>query len=336
MDCLDHGGRRAFIPVLGCALALAAAIFTALPACAQADAQGLPKVIRLIVPFAAGGSTDVIGRLLAERLAPALGASVVVENRPGAGATLGADAVAKGPADGSMLVISSTSSIAPVPLMRAKMPYDPVKDFAHLAIIGTFANGLLLRGDSPIGSLDELLAQIRAQPDRFSFASVGVGSSGHLTGELLQNKGGLRLVHVPYKGASQAVVDLIGGRVDIQFESLVSAGPNIKNGKLKLIAVASPERSRLYPEVPAIAERVPGVIGAPWFGVSASAKVPAATLARLEAAIVGVLRDPETRKKLEELGMDPSGAGSAEFVARIHEENRVWGPIIEALGIRIQ
>ena len=144
------------------------------------------------------------------------------------------------------------------------------------------------------------------------------------------------MVHVPYKGASQAVVDLIGGRVDIQFESLVSAGPNIRNGKLKLLAVASPERSRLYPDVPAIAELVPGVVGAPWFGVSASAKVTPAVLARLQSGILKVLRDPETRKKLEAMGMDPSGDGPREFLARIHEENRVWGPIISELGIRIQ
>ncbi len=309
------------------------------PSGARAQSGGeasLPKVIRLVVPFAAGGSTDVIGRMIAEKLSTALGTSVVVENRPGAGATLGADAVAKGPADGSMLLVSSTSSIAPVPLMRARMPYDPVNDFAHIAVIGSFANGLLVRGDSPIGTLKELIDQARAQPDRFSFASVGVGSSGHLTGELLQQKGNLKLVHVAYKGAAQAVVDLIGGRVDIQFESLVSAGPNIRNGKLKLLAVASPERSRLYPEVPAIAEVVPGVVGAPWFGISASAKVPPAVLSRLESGILSVLRDAETRTKLSELGMDPSGEGPREFVARIHEENRVWGPIISALGIRIQ
>jgi tripartite-type tricarboxylate transporter receptor subunit TctC len=293
-------------------------------------------VIRLIVPFAPGGSTDVIGRMLAERLGPALGSTIVVENRPGAGATLGADAVAKGPADGSMLLVSSTSSIAPVPLMRAKMPYDPVADFSHLAVIGSFANGLLVRTDSPITSLKDLLDRIRAEPDRVSFASVGIGSSGHMTGELLQQKAGVRMIHVPYKGAAQAVVDLIGGRVDLQFESLVSAQPNLKNGKLRLIAVASPERSRLFPEVPAIAELVPGVVGAPWFGLSASARVPAPLLARLEQAIVALLRDSDTRQKLEALGMDPDGSGSAAFLARIHEENRVWGPIIQTLGIRIQ
>ncbi len=306
------------------------------PTAGPSQPEALPKVIRLIVPFAPGGSTDVIGRMLAERLGPALGSTIVVENRPGAGATLGADAVAKGPADGSMLLVSSTSSIAPVPLMRAKMPYDPVADFAHLAVIGSFANGLLVRADSPIASLRDLLDRIRAEPDRVSFASVGIGSSGHMTGELLQHKAGLRMIHVPYKGAAQAVVDLIGGRVDLQFESLVSAQPNLKNGKLRLIAVASPERSRLFPEVPAIAELVPGVVGAPWFGLSASARVPAPLLARLEQAIVALLRDSDTRQKLEALGMDPDGSGSAAFLARIHEENRVWGPIIQTLGIRIQ
>jgi tripartite-type tricarboxylate transporter receptor subunit TctC len=327
---------RAVLWTCSALIGLASAVFNPSSAWAQATEQTLPKVIRLVVPFAAGGSTDVIGRMLAEKLGPALGASVVVENRPGAGATLGADAVAKGPTDGSMLLVSSTSSIAPVPLMRSKMPYDPIQDFAHIAVIGSFANGLLVRGDSTVATLRDLIERARAQPDRFSFASVGVGSSGHLTGELLQNKGGLRLVHVPYKGASQAVVDLIGGRVDIQFESLVSAGPNIRNGKLKLLAVASPERSRLYPDVPAIAELVPGVVGAPWFGVSASAKVTPAVLARLHSGILKVLRDPETRKKLEAMGMDPSGDGPREFLARIHEENRVWGPIISELGIRIQ
>jgi tripartite-type tricarboxylate transporter receptor subunit TctC len=329
--------RRNIFAVASALLGAGSILISPAGAYAQSGTEGaLPKAIRIVVPFAAGGSTDVIGRMIAEKLGPALGTNVVVENRPGAGATLGADAVAKGPADGSMLLISSTSSIAPVPLMRAKMPYDPVNDFAHIAVIGSFANGLLVRGDSPIGSLKELIDQARTQPERFTFASVGVGSSGHLTGELLQQRGSLKLVHVAYKGAAQAVIDLIGGRVDIQFESLVSAGPNIRNGKLKLLAVASPERSRLYPEVPAIAELVPGVVGAPWFGISASAKTPPAVLSRLESGILSVLRDGETRKKLSELGMDPSGEGPREFLARIHEENRVWGPIISALGIRIQ
>jgi tripartite-type tricarboxylate transporter receptor subunit TctC len=301
---------------------------------AQADFPTKP--IRLVVPFAPGGSTDVIARLLSEKLSVSFGRQVVIDNRPGGGAIIGADYVAKSAPDGHTLVVSSTSSIAPVPLMRASMPYDPLRDFSHIALIGTFANGVLVRGDSPYRTLRELLDQIRAQPGKLTYASVGIGSSGYMTGELLKQRAGVDIVHVPYKGASQAVIDLIAGRVDIQFESLVSAIPNLRAGKLRLLAVASPGRSKAYPDIPAIAEQVPGVVGAPWFGISAPAKIPAAILARLERDIVGVLRHADTRTKLSEMGMEPSEGGPAEFLAHIQLENQTWAPIIRALNIRIE
>ena len=307
-----------------------------LPAIAAAQAEFPSKPVRLVVPFAPGGSTDVVARLLAEKLSLPLGRQVVIDNRPGGGAIVGADYVAKSAPDGHTLVVSSTSSIAPVPLMRSSMPYDPLRDFSHIALIGTFANGVLVRGDSPYRSMRDLLDQIRANPGKLTYASVGIGSSGYMTGELLKQRAGVDIVHVPYKGAAQAVIDLIAGRVDIQFESLVSAIPNIRAGKLRLLAVASPARAKTYPEIPAVAEFVPGVIGAPWFGISAPAKIPPVILARLERDIVGVLRNSDTRAKLDEMGMEPSGAGPAEFLAHIQAENQTWGPIIRALNIRIE
>jgi tripartite-type tricarboxylate transporter receptor subunit TctC len=312
---------------------LASASAFAQPSAAPADFPVRP--IRLVVPFAPGGSTDIVARILADRLTPAFGKPMIIDNRPGAGALVGADAVAKSTADGYTLLVSSTSSIAPVPLMRASMPYDPIGDFAHLALIGTFANGVLVRADSPIRSLADLIERARAQPGKLSYASVGIGSSGHMTGTLLEQRGGLTLLHVPYKGASHAIIDLLAGRVDIQFESLVSASPNLRAGKLRLLAVASPARAKVYPDVPAIAELVPGVVGAPWFGLSAPAKTPRPVLAYLERELVKVLRSPEVHARLEELGMDPSGAGSAAFLAHIEAENRLWAPIIRSLNIRI-
>ncbi len=322
--------RLFFVPGVVCA------IFAMVAGNAAAQADFPSKPIRLVVPFAPGGSTDVVARLLSEKLSVAFGRQVVIDNRPGGGAIIGADYVAKSTPDGHTLVVSSTSSIAPVPLMRASMPYDPLRDFSHIALIGTFANGVLVRGDSPYRSMRDLLDQIRAQPGKLTYASVGIGSSGYMTGELLKQRASVDIVHIPYKGAAQAVIDLIAGRVDIQFESLVSAIPNIRAGKLRLLAVASPGRSKAYPDIPAIAELVPGVIGAPWFGISAPAKIPAPVLGRLEREIVGVLRSADTRNKLGEMGMEPSEGGPAEFLAHIQTENQTWGPIIRALNIRIE
>ncbi len=306
-------------------------------ACSAALAQSEypSKPIRMVVPFAAGGSTDVIARLLSERLSEALGRPLVIENRPGAGSTIGVDTVAKAAPDGYTIAVTANSAIAPGPLMRTKMPYDPLADLAHVALIGTFTNGFVVPASSPYKTLAEFLAAAKANPGKMSYASAGIGSSGWLSGELLKRRANLDMVHVPYKGAGPASIDLIAGRLDAMFESLVNATPNVRAGKSRLIAVGSARRSKSYPDVPTIAEQVPGVIGAPWFGISAPAKTPPPILQRLERDATSVLRNPEVRNRLEEIGMEPSGAGAAEFLAHIHAENALWGPIIKSMNVKV-
>ncbi len=298
---------------------------------AQSDYPSRP--IRLVVPFAGGGSTDVITRLLSDKLADALGKPLVIENRPGAGSTVGVDIVAKSVPDGYTIAVTANSAVAPGPLMRTSMPYDPIKDLAHIALIGTFTNGFVVRADSPYKTMREFLDAARAKPGKLTYASAGIGTSGWLSGELLKRRANLDMVHVPYKGAGPAAIDLVGGRLDGMFESLVNATPNVRSGKVRLIAVGSAKRARSYPDVPTIAELVPGVVGAPWFGFAAPAKTPTPILQRLERDITGVLRSSDVRNRLEDLGMEPSGAGAAELLAHIHAENALWGPIIKSMNV---
>ena len=298
---------------------------------AQSDYPSRP--IRLVVPFAGGGSTDVITRLLSDKLADALGKPLVIENRPGAGSTVGVDIVAKSVPDGYTIAVTANSAVAPGPLMRTSMPYDPIKDLAHIALIGTFTNGFVVRADSPYKTMREFLDAARAKPGKLTYASAGIGTSGWLSGELLKRRANLDMVHVPYTGAGPAAIDLVGGRLDGMFESLVNATPNVRSGKVRLIAVGSAKRARSYPDVPTIAELVPGVVGAPWFGFAAPAKTPTPILQRLERDITGVLRSSDVRNRLEDLGMEPSGAGAAELLAHIHAENALWGPIIKSMNV---
>ena len=312
-------------------LVAAAALLAPWSALAQSDYPSKP--VRLVVPFAAGGSTDVIARLLSDKLSEALGKPLLIENRAGAGSTLGVDTVVKAVPDGYTLAVTANSAIAPGPLMRKNMPYDPLKDLAHLALIGTFTNGFVVRADSSYKTMREYLDAARANPGKITYASAGIGSSGWLSGELLKRTAKLDMVHVPYKGAGPAAIDLIGGRLDGMFESLVNATPNVKAGKTRLIAVGSARRARSYPDVPTIAELVPGVIGAPWFGFAAPAKTPTPILQRLERDMTGVLRNNDVRNRLYELGMEPSGAGAADTLVHIHAENTLWGPIIKAMNV---
>ena len=298
---------------------------------AQSDYPAKP--IRLVVPFAGGGSTDVITRLLSDKLAEALGKPLIIDNRPGAGSTVGVDIVAKAVPDGYTLAVTANSAVAPGPLMRTSMPYDPIKDLAHIALIGTFTNGFVVRADSPYKTMREFLDAARANPGKLTYASAGIGTSGWLSGELLKRRANLDMVHVPYKGAGPAAIDLVGGRLDGMFESLVNATPNVRAGKTRLIAVGSAKRARSYPDVPTIAELVSGVVGAPWFGFAAPSRTPTLILQRLERDITGVLRNPDMRNRLDDLGMEPSGAGSVELLAHIHAENALWGPIIKAMNV---
>jgi tripartite-type tricarboxylate transporter receptor subunit TctC len=301
---------------------------------AQADYPNRP--VKLVVPFAPGGATDVTARLVAQKLGELLKQQVLVENRPGGGSIVGTDFVAKSAPDGYTLAMVANSCIAPGPLMRAAMPYDPVADLAHLALVGTFPNGLVVRADHPAKSMAELVALARAKPGALNYSSAGVGSSGFLSGELLKQKARIDIVHIPYKGTGPATADLLGGQLDAMFDGLVTATPHIRSGRMRLLAVTSAERARTFPDVPSTNEIVPGVVGAAWFGVSAPAKLPAAVADRLTAEVLKVLAMPDVQARLGDIGMTVIAGGQREYAAHIAAENALYGPVIRAAKIRIE
>ena len=269
------------------------------------SAQSFPsRPVKLVVPFPPGGSTDVIARMMALKLAEALKVAVVVENKPGVGSVLGTDAVAKAAPDGYTLLVSANPAIAPGPLMRSSIPYDAFRDFTHLAVL--------------------------------NYASAGLGSSGFLTGELLKQAAGINIVHVPYKGSGPAITDLLGGQLDGMFESLVTATNYVRSGKLRLLSVSGEVRSKNFPEVPILSEVVPGVVGAAWFGISAPAKLPAPVALRLQTEIQAVVNAPDMLMRLSDMGMTPMPLTGQEFVVFLQAENRKWGLLIRAGKITVE
>jgi tripartite-type tricarboxylate transporter receptor subunit TctC len=314
---------------------LLGALGAALPLAARAQADWPNRPLRMVVPFAPGGATDVTARLVAQKLADALKQQVVVENRPGGGSIVGTDFVAKAAADGYTLVMAANSSIAPGPLMRASMPYDALRDLTHIALVGTFPNGFVVRADHPARSLAEFVAMARAKPGVLNYSSAGVGSSGFLSGELLKLKAGIDIVHIPYKGTGPATADLLGGQLDATFDGLVTATPHIRGGRMRLLAVTSEVRARTFPEVPSTNEVVPGVVGAAWFGVSGPAKIPPAIAERLEMEIRKLLALPEVQTRLTDIGMTVVAGGQREYLAHIGAENARYGPLIAAAKVRI-
>ena len=303
--------------------------------CAAAQAYPV-RPVKLIVPFPPGGSTDVIARMMALRLGDALKTPVLVENKPGVGSVLGTDAVAKAAADGYTLVVSANPAIAPGPLMRTAMPYDPLRDFTHLALLGTFANGFVVRAEHPARSMADFVAMARARPGALNYASAGLGSAGFLTGELLKQAAGIDMVHVPYKGSGPAINDLLGGQLDGMFESLVTATGYVRGGKLRLLSVSGDARSKSFPDVPTLSEVVPGVMGGAWFGISAPARLPVHISLRLQTEVQSIVNAPDMQARLSELGMTPMPLVGADFAAFIQAENRKWGPLIKAGKITVE
>ena len=314
---------------------LLGALGATLPLAARAQADWPNRPLRMVVPFAPGGATDVTARLVAQRLSDALKQQVVVENRPGGGSIVGTDFVAKAAPDGYTLVMAANSCIAPGPLMRTTMPYDAVRDLTHIALVGTFPNGFVVRADHPAKSLAEFVAMARAKPGVLNYSSAGVGSSGFLSGELLKQKAGIDIVHIPYKGTGPATADLLGGQLDAMFDGLVTATPHIRSGRMRLMAVTGETRARTFPEVPTTGEIIPGVVGAAWFGVSAPARLPAAIAERLEAEIRKLLALPEVLARLGDIGMTVVAGGQREYAAHIQAENARYGPVIAAAKVKI-
>lgn len=311
------------------ALGIAAAL-TACAAFAQAPAADWPtKMVKIVVGYPAGGPNDVIARAIAQKVNAATGQPVIVDNRPGASGTIGSDYVAKSAPDGSTLVMNATTH-SMVNALYEKLPFDADKDFTPITLVGESTLVLIVRNDQPAKNLAELLATARSQPGRVSFGSTGAGSSPHLAGEMLRQLSKADITHVPYKGSAPAMIDLLGGQITLMFEPLPSALPQIKAGKLRALGVTGTKRLASAPDLPTIAETVPGYEVLSWYGLHVPKGTPPAIVNRLHRELSTIVRKPEISERLAGLGIEPEGNSPDEFLAQIKAEIAAWGKVITA------
>ena len=302
----------------------------------SAGAQTYPsQPIKLIMPFSAGTASENAVRLLLDKLSENLKQAIVLDNRPGAGSTLGTEQAARAVPDGHTLLASYNSSIAPGALLYNKLGYDPLKDFKHIALIGVFPQFMVVRSDHPAKTVQDFLAMVKAKPGTVNYASAGVGTSGFLVAELLKQTLSLQMTHIPYKGPAPAITDLLGGRLDMVLTA--SATELVKAGKVRVLAVSSEKRVPMYPDIPTLEEIAPGVQAVSWVGISAPAQTPKAITSRLEKEILAVLNTPDMQARLSEpsLGLFPLTLGSDKFSEFIQKEMRTWSPVIKAGNIRV-
>jgi tripartite-type tricarboxylate transporter receptor subunit TctC len=301
----------------------------------SAHAQSWPsRGIRIIVPFAPGGSTDVFARLIGERLQTALGQPVVVDNRAGAGGNIGADAVAKAPPDGYTLLMATTGVMAINNAMYKNLSYDAEKDLKPVIYIASITNVLIVPADSPLKSVPDVIAAAKAAPGKLSFASSGSGSSTHISAELFRLMTGTELLHIPYKGSGAAMPDLISGRVSMMFENMPGVVGYIKAGKVKVLAVTGAQRTPALPDVKTVAESgVPGYESLSWSGIAAPAGTPPEVVARLNREINTILANPEMKQKLAEQGADAVGGTPEAFSAHIARERQKWSKVVRDAAI---
>ena len=300
-------------------------------------AQAYPaKPIKLVIPFPPGGPLDLAGRAIGQKLQEAWGQPVVVENRPGAGGNIGADAVAKSAPDGYTLVMGALSTHAVNPHLFAKMPYDALKDFAPITLVAITPNVLVVNPALPANNVQELIALARATPGKLSFASGSNGSAGHLAGELFKTLAGIDIVHVPYKGGAPAMQDLLGGQVQFMFDNLANSMAQMKAGKLKAFAVTTAKRSALAPELPTMAEvGVTGFDISTWYGIMAPAKTPPDIVRKLNAEIVKILGSEDMREKLKVQGAEPAPTSPEEFAAFIRTDWTKYAKIVKDSGAKV-
>jgi len=314
-----------------------AAVCLGLPCAGTALAQnGYPaKPIRFVVPFPPGGGTDILSRLVTNKLTERLGWQIVVDNKPGAGGNIGLDLAAKSAPDGYTLAMGQTSNLAINPTLYSKLPYDPLKDFAPITLVSSVPLAITVAAKSQHATLASLIAAAKAKPDQLVFASPGNGTVAHLAGEMLQHAAGVKFIHVPYKGASQAIPDLIGGRVNFYMSSLETAMPQVKGGNIRAIALTSLKRSPSLPDVPTVAEAgYKGFEASTWFGVLAPAGTPEAIVARLNHEITKMLQLPDVREKMVDGGGDIQ-TGPAAFSAVLKSDLPKWARIVKQSGAKV-
>ncbi|MDR6888152.1 tripartite-type tricarboxylate transporter receptor subunit TctC [Variovorax sp. 3319] len=331
--CSTNLANVGFRALAALAFATAALLIHAGPAKAQPYPS---RPITLIVPQAAGGTNDIVGRLVGQKIGEVMNASVVVDNRPGAGGNIGTQLVAKGPKDGYTLLMTISSSQAINPALYKNAGFDPVKDFKPVGLVGAVPNVLLVNPSFPAKDFNEFLKLARAKGANYQYASAGNGTLNHLLGEMLNSMAGISLQHVPYKGVAPALNDVLGGQLPIVFASLPSALSHIKAGKLRALAVSGDKRSPVLPEVPTIAEAVPGYNGTLWIGLFAPAGVPADVLATLQEATRKALAAKDLREKLDQQGVEIAAPTTPDQFAKLLQDDIAkWARIVKASGAAV-
>jgi len=301
----------------------------------SAHSQSWPShPIKIVVPFAPGGSTDIFARMVGERLSTSLGQPVIIDNRPGAGGNIGADMVAKAPPDGYTLLMATTGVMAINNAMYRNMSYDAERDLKPVAYIASITNVLIVPADSPLKSVADVIASAKAAPGKLSFASSGSGSSTHMSAELFRLMTGTQLLHIPYKGSGQAMPDVISGRVSMMFENMPGVVSHIKSGKVRVLAVTGLQRTPALPDVKTVAESgVPGYESLSWSGIAAPAATPPEVVARLNREINAILNSPDMRQKLAEQGAEAVPGTPEAFAEHIARERRKWSKVVHDAAI---
>ena len=315
-------------------MALIASLVTAGAAFAQTGKWPTERPIRLIVPFQPGSSSDVIARIVSMRLSERLGQQIVVENRVGASATLGSEAVARAEPDGYTMGLANTTTHASATAMQAKPAYDPVKDFTPIVLIGSSPMVILATPKLPANNIQELLALAKAKPGALNYASAGPGSIAHLTGALLEKMGNVRMVHVPYRGTAQSVIDLMEGRIELLMGTIAPSLPHIREGKMRALATTGVKRNAQLPDVPTVAEQgLAGYEAGLWTAFVMPAKAPAAIVARINREVIAVVNTPETRAALDKQGVVVETGTPEDVAALIRNDSQRWAAIIREAGI---
>jgi len=309
------------------------AVLALVGAATAAGAAGYPdRPVRMIVPFTPAGATDMLARLVGERLGAKLGQSVVIDNRAGAGGNVGAEIAARAAPDGYTLLMGPASIYAISATLYPRLGYDLAKDLTPVSLVANVPHVLLVNNDLPVKSVPELIQFAKKKPGELNIASQGSGTVSHLEAELLKHMAGIEMLHVPYRGSAPAILDLIGGRVHVMFDSIASALPHIRAGKLRAIAVASNTRSSLLPNMPTVAESLPGYSAHSWLGIFVPAGTPQSIVQRLQRDLVAAIDEPKTQARLVEAGFEPKSSTQESFAKLVRDELEKWRPVVKMSG----
>ncbi len=305
---------------------------------APANAQQWPtRVVKFVVPFAAGGTTDILGRLMAQRLSEEYGQQFIIENKAGAGGNIGADAVAKAAPDGYTFVVGTPGPHVINQFLYKNQPFDGAKDLAPVIVLARVPNVIVVNPDVPAKSLQELIDLVKARPGKLSYATAGIGGTGHVAMELMKSMTGMDIVHVPYRGSAPALTDVVGGRVEVASDNLPPVQPFVEAGKLRALAVTTSKRWPELPDVPTVAEAgVPGYEASAWFAIAAPAKTPREIINKMNASINKYMSEPEMISKMRKLGAEPFGGSPEDMAKLIAEETVKWKKVIDFAGMKAE